>query len=424
MNTKDYHLVNNEFDKTISLAYTFFWIGFSVYSSCFVLMISGMAPDKIIYLQLLGAVIFLVSSVFLVKFKIQNGYLRLLFFLYMGWSLYIISRGIQFNKQYLLDNLVNASSGLFLYLTPLIILFPKSPVYLKELVRATVILAVIYSVCCVLFLPQLLVSDETNGNTVLEYFSKYLAIPAGFILLTIPYQKNDSQLLKILGNVFIFLILVATLFLALMNARRGLMFMLINILLFTYLIYNSYYKSQIFSKFFPLYLIFFVFAYISTISNNKNLGVFDRIFNRITDDSRSDVEEYFYLDMSKKDWIVGKGIDGQYYCPTGATDNGYRALIETDYLQIMLKGGFVSLGILLLIMIPAIFKGFFYSKNLLSKVAASWILLWSLALYPATVTTFSLNYLIVWISVGICYSKEIRHMPEYVVQQYFRYKIV
>ena len=32
--------------------------------------------------------------------------------------------------------------------------------------------------------------------------------------------------------------------------------------------------------------------------------------------------------------------------------------------------------------------------------------------YPATVTTFTLNYLIVWICVGICYSGVIRNMPE------------
>jgi len=120
---------------------------------------------------------------------------------------------------------------------------------------------------------------------------------------------------------------------------------------------------------------------------------------------------------------VGKGIDGIYWSPTGATEDGYRAVVETDYLQIILKGGMVSLGLLLLILVPAIFLGLFYSKNMLSKAAAVWILLWMFALFPATVATFSLNFLLVWISVGICYSKEIRNMPEEKVKELFHYKI-
>lgn len=424
MNHKNYYLINHNFDKNTSIAYSFFWAGFIIYTSCYTLMVSGMVSEKITYLQLIGVIIFLISSVFLISFKIQNSYLRFLFILYLGWSFYTISSGIHLNKADLFATMVDASSGIFLYLSPLIILFPKSPIYLKEVIKTSVILCVIYSLCCLLFLPELLVASETNGNTVLEYFSKYLALPAGFILLTIPYQKTDNQLSKILSNLWIIAVLTATILLAILNARRGLMFMLLNILLFTYLIYNYSYKTQLFSKFFPIYILFFVFAYISFISSDKDRGVFERLSQRITEDSRSDVEEYFYLDLNKKDWLVGKGIDGKYYCPTGATEDGYRSLIETDYLQIILKGGIVSLGILLFITIPAIFKGLFYSKNLLSKVAASWILLWGLALYPATVTTFSLNYLMVWICIGICYSKEIRQMPEKVMQQYFQYKII
>jgi len=127
--------------------------------------------------------------------------------------------------------------------------------------------------------------------------------------------------------------------------------------------------------------------------------------------------------MDKKDWIAGRGIDGQYYCPSGATEDGFRGVIESDYLQIILKGGMISLGLLLLITIPAIFKGFFNSKNILSKAAATWILLWLVALFPATVTTFSLNYIMVWISIGICYSKKIRNMDEDSVKEHFHYTL-
>ena len=90
-------------------------------------------------------------------------------------------------------------------------------------------------------------------------------------------------------------------------------------------------------------------------------------------------------------------------------------MIETDYLNIILKGGIISLVLLFMIAIPAIIKGLFYSKNILSKAAAFWIILWFMELYPANVNSFSLNHILVWISIGICYSKEIRsHSDSYV----------
>jgi hypothetical protein len=95
-------------------------------------------------------------------------------------------------------------------------------------------------------------------------------------------------------------------------------------------------------------------------------------------------------------------------------------MIETNYLQIILKGGIISLGLLLLIIVPACIKGIFYSKNMLSKAAGIWILLWIFCLYPANVDTFTMNYLLVWMCVGICYTKKIRNMPDDFIKQYFK----
>ena len=66
-----------------------------------------------------------------------------------------------------------------------------------------------------------------------------------------------------------------------------------------------------------------------------------------------------------------------------------------------------------------IFKGVFRSQNILSKAAGCWILFWIICLYPANVFGFSMNYLLVWLSVGICYSKEIRNIPDTVLKEYF-----
>src|SRR5690606_38435429 len=87
--------------------------------------------------------------------------------------------------------------------------------------------------------------------------------------------------------------------------------------------------------------------------------------------------------------------------------------------NIILKGGIVSLGLLLLILIPAIMKGLFDSRNSLAKAAAFWILLWIIYLYPTAVTTFTLHYILVWVSVAICYTKNIRAMDDNELKAYF-----
>jgi hypothetical protein len=136
------------------------------------------------------------------------------------------------------------------------------------------------------------------------------------------------------------------------------------------------------------------------------------IAERGDENTRKGVELYFYNDMGTDDWIVGRGINGEYYCPDVTEDqsSNYRDLIETGYLQIILKGGLIRLILFLLISIPAVFLGLFSSKNLLSKASAIWIIIALISLYPSTVESFSLQYLLVWISIGICYSKEIRNL--------------
>ena len=149
--------------------------------------------------------------------------------------------------------------------------------------------------------------------------------------------------------------------------------------------------------------------------------MFSFLVDRGEEDTRSGVEVYMYADMSSTDWVIGKGIKGEYYCPIVDNVNdasGFRGYIETGYLQMILKGGIMSIALLLLILIPAIFKGLFKSKNILSKAAAIWITLWIIYEYPVIGVGFTMHYLLVWISVGICYSKKIRNMADSTIKFY------
>jgi hypothetical protein len=166
------------------------------------------------------------------------------------------------------------------------------------------------------------------------------------------------------------------------------------------------------------------YAAVKVYENNRK-DTFSLITRRIDDDTRTDVERYFYRDFELKDWIIGRGINGQYFCPgvnDGERISVYRGVIETGFLQIILNGGIISLCLFLLIAVPAIFKGLFYSKNLLSKAAGIWIILFFLYAYPGNPTIFSMNYILVWISFGICYSEEIRRTSDSDILKVFRNK--
>jgi len=164
--------------------------------------------------------------------------------------------------------------------------------------------------------------------------------------------------------------------------------------------------------------------YVTSIYKQSEGGLFGFLMARGDEDTRSGVEDYMIADMSNTDWVIGKGISGEYYCPNIDVNDitGYRSVIETGYLEILLKGGAVSLVLYLLIGIPAIFLGLFASKNILTKACGMWVLLSTIYIYPIVVTSFDVRYLIYWIAIGICYSDKIRKLPDNALVEFFQKK--
>jgi len=400
-------------------ALNFFWLGFIMYTSADLLFKA--LPYYIVLnkIQLVGLFLIAGASISLIQLKLENTYLKIFYFLYCGWLFVTIARGIRFDREFLFNAFFNTWFGIMPYFAPILLLFPKNLFYLKKLSKVIAILGIVFIVYCIMFREELRdPGDNVTGQLLSEFFSKTLSVPCGFLLITYVYQPKARKALA-------FAVVMLTILLALIRGRRALLFMNLSYLIIFYIIYL--YVNKV--KFSILVLSLFLIGLLSLaglkLYHENKRGAFNLITDRITEDTRTPVEKCFYDDMKTKDWIIGKGMMGTYYCP-GVDDTSsetvytdYRSMIETDYLNIILKGGIISLGLLLLITIPAVVKGLFYSKNILSKAAALWILLWLIDLYPATVTTFTLNHLLVWISVGICYSKTIRNMEETAIQEIF-----
>ncbi len=410
---KDQYSISNKQLQSLN----FFWLGFIIYSFSYSLSGTGYV-NYIVFqsFQIIGLGLIFISAIKLIQFKIDDEYLRIIFSAYCFWLLILIARGIGSLSNYIFLKtfLFDPSYGGMLYVAPLILLFPKNLVFYKKAFDVIFIFCIFYIFYDIVFLRDLFNSDRSSLRSVgIVETSTDLSFPCGFLLLTYVYQPNKKKLLAILT-------LSLTLLFSIVRARRGLIVMTSGIIIFCYIFYLFTSRKKILIIYLSILVISLGALYATTIYK-ANKYLFGFILERGSEDTRTGVELFFYADMSTKDWLIGRGMNGEYYCPGIEEDaiTNFRNVIETGYLQIILKGGIISLGLLLLITIPAVIKGFFYSKNSLSKAAAIWIFLALLSLYPATVNTFTLRYLLVWISVGICYSKNIRNIPDKRLKEYF-----
>ncbi len=413
--TRDLHQIDASFKhgKMLKL----FLLGFVIYTLGYTMSVT-VSPIFIVcdLMRLFGIGLILISSISLISLRFENRYLKILYTFYLLWLFTVVLRGFTLNYEFIKNTLFDPGSGVFLYSVPLILLITKPPIFYKFIFFIALVLGVFYLIHIGLGAPEFLDNTDDSSRDRLEVFVKTLALPCGFLLMTFNYQPKKSRIIA-------FLVITAVFLFAVYRARRGLIFMSGSIFIFTFLIFIYLNKRKILLLIFSFLAGGLILGYAVTSLDIEDSKLLSKTIERGTEDTRSGVEDFYYADMQLKDWIIGRGMSGMVAAPIGidvdSPTPGYRKGIETDYLNIILKGGIISLGLLLLIAIPAVIQGLFLSKNTLSKAAAFWIILWLISLYPSTVTTFTLNYILVWISIGICYSKSVRNMSDEVLKEYF-----
>src|SRR5690554_7567538 len=100
--------------------------------------------------------------------------------------------------------------------------------------------------------------------------------------------------------------------------------------MFVYLFFLMDKNVKLINKIFSIIIASaIILGTIYLFANNK-IEVFNLLEERGTDDTRSGVEENFYKSMKGIDWVIGRGMLGEYYSPT--LDISHRGTIETDYL--------------------------------------------------------------------------------------------
>lgn len=356
-------------------------------------------------MQIMGLLLFFVSSLRLLKFRFQSAYFRILFYTFAGWSLIVVIRGLTFNLNFLRTILLDNDFGVLLYLVPFITLFEFNKDFFIKLFDVILIFGILSIIFEVLLLSSLLTRSRETQN-IIENISPYFSIASGFILMTFKYHSRPKRILALT-------VVILSLIFSIYQGRRGLTSIISGVLILSYVLYLKETNSKILAIYLSVLILSISLFYLSNLYQIQNNQLLSHIAYRGDEDTRTGVELYFYDDMEETDWIFGKGMSGLYYCPgIGDGFGDYRQIIETGYLQIILKGGLIRLLLYLLISLPAIFLGFFHSTNLLGKASACWILISLGSLYPSTVEFFSPSYLLTWISIGICYSSELRYLSD------------
>lgn len=229
---------------------------------------------------------------------------------------------------------------------------------------------------------------------IMVYFKRYL-----------PAKRWKWFLASYVGSILI------TAFLA----RRGNLALSVLYLVFAWVMYALSDKKT--SKFKMILMAVMIVGIIFVLFTNMSDSVFSTLMERGDDDTRSAVEENFYADMkSQVDWLFGRGWFGQYYEPRMRI---FRSSIETGYLALILRGGFLYLIPYVVTLGITAFTGYFKSKNLFCKSLAIMCLMQIISMYPFGWPAFNFNHFILWIGVWYCNDSNSRNKSDKTIINYF-----
>ena len=388
--------------QTNKITYSKFWISVIVYSFGFLLFNFSNQFEKLCIIAMgLSLAVMINFLVKLSRSKFTNKYFRSIFLLYMLWQIYIATGGFHgFSIGTVYSYILNPYTFLS-YLVPFVVMIPANIFFVKRIFDYFAMLIIPLFFLSIIFHNEVLFNNQNFS----EQLVWTLGTGAGFIILNWQYQRNKRKTLAISA-------VLLSLFISTVMARRNIMLTFSNYIIFSILllIFNS--RKSIQNKILILIVLLLTTTMVYYAFIKYQDEMFAKITERIDNNSREGLWEAFFIDLTPSDFIFGKGFNGSYYAPGNESDKEDRTVIECGYLQMLLKGGLINLVLFLLITIPAIYKGIFKSKNSLSKASAIIVLLWLVDMFPWGMPGLSIRYILLWVCIGICYSKDIANLSQ------------
>ena len=352
-------------------------------------------------------IVFAFTAYFLYKILFSGGknklsiQFNLLYFVLLFWTIIIFLKG--FNTDYDFLRSLFLSPYVFLpYTLPFVVKY-FSIFDFKKIHSLIHYVNIIYLLFIVFFFIQPN-NDIMLSIAFVEDVNKYLAFPNFLMLFLFAKLPKKEKLLSIIVFFVGFLISVFT-------ARRSLTWTFgWAFILLVYLLYVNNKKSIL--KQLRLFIAFiFIGLAMYFFYNKYEEALFGNLMAKIDADTRGTLLRDFDADMEIEDLIFGRGLNGSYLLreTDRKISENYslqRNIIEAGYLNIILKGGYIHIVLLLIIYLISIYNGFFKSKNNYSKAFAAFIFLHILEAYPAGVLTFNLRFFLIWFCIAMCFNKQ------------------
>lgn len=334
--------------------------------------------------------------------RLRNIGLPILLTLMAILSIYIVIRGdwdLPTYKDYFLK--IIGRNGVWLYISPFILLSLPNKKNFSSILRMFYYGSLLTIPIWIIYSSELV---DKNLTYKVESIGQYLPFIAGFLLGFPSFFKTKE-------NLAIRFIWAFYLFLMLLGARRNVSFSLALYGLIAYLFYFFDKKSR---SAIHVFIAFFggliVGLFLLVNFNVLTTGIFKGMAQRANDDSRSAPHELFFADFYTSpttDWIFGRGMDGTYFQPlkneltNEMVDD--RAVIETGYLQIMLKGGIIYDVLILSFLILAIRKAYKRKDSIINyKYISIFLMTYLIDMYTTSpVLPFQVRSVLFWFCVSI-----------------------
>ncbi len=347
----------------------------------------------------------------LTDWSFENSYFKIVFIFFMIYELTTVVRGWPGDYSSV-KNMLQLDFVIWPFFIPIFVFFEKKIESLAQMFKVFYFIGIAFLLISIVR-PTLILNRATA-----EGFIHPFAYGCAFLLVNSGYLSPKKRLVCALVT------LVAILSFTYL-ARRNAIVTFSGYVIAALIIYMGNVSFGKALKFFPLVVALVFFAFFGSEMLPDSLT--KKLNERLTEDTRSIVFDAFDAGM-KKDMVFGKGMNGTYYCPFNetVTDDGtvmaaadFRSAIENGYRQLILYGGQVQMVFFFLLLLPAALLGIFKSNNNLAKSCGWVIALWLIDMSVYGLPRLVLQYIFVWICVGLCYKKSFRETPEEEIQEAF-----
>lgn len=332
--------------------------------------------------------------------------IKVALFLFIVWSFWVVTYSLvtNFSVRLLMLYVVQPISFL-IYITPFFMLVKMDEKRLQTLSKWLFINLLISIVAYFFLYDKIAVTSqadiEIEGNTSLYSYLNIAQYPSS-CFLALSFVFIYASLSKKWKIYLLWIGLVLAVVAALLLGRRSSAAIPL-LVLFAKMVYDFKHKPKMLLIVFALALtVYFGYDYFT----EKFLSTFVIASDRAFENTRYWVEHDFYKDMKNFDYIFGRGSEGLAY----SQEMGYRPIIETGYLNMILHGGIIYLALYLYLLLSAAWKGL-HSKNNLLVAMAFFILVEVVCLYPGGHLSFSMTTMALWICVACCSNRKMRNTP-------------